>query len=156
VGHSYRSGADLVYQPKPSYLSAKTFLQFFGGYLFERRVPAESDDDFVLTFSNGKEQRLAVWTASRTHRLTIRLEPGSYAMTKHTGEDAGEVRSTRTGLSLEVRPRQFTFAAGKPTLCFRTELVIVDPLTYDPSNTTPKRSNEKLAAPSELVAPRLP
>jgi len=102
VGHSYRSGADLVYQPKPSYLTAKTFLQFFGGYLFERRVPAESDDDFVLAFSNGKEQRLAVWTASRTHRLTIRLEPGSYAMTKHTGEDAGEVRSTQTGLSLEV------------------------------------------------------
>jgi polysaccharide biosynthesis protein PslG len=102
VEHAYRSAANPVYQPKPSYLAAKTLLQFFGGYSFQRRLAVGRDDDFVLAFSNGKEQRLAVWTASPTHRLTIMIEPGSYAMTKHTGEDAGAVRSTQTGLTLEV------------------------------------------------------
>jgi polysaccharide biosynthesis protein PslG len=102
VGHAYHSGVDPVYQPKPAYLAAKTFLQFFAGYSFQRRLAVGSDDDFVLVFSNGKEQRLAAWTNARVHRITISLEPGSYRVTKHTGEAAGDLRTTRDGLVLEL------------------------------------------------------
>ena len=102
VEHAHRSGANPAYQPKPSYLAAKTFLQFFGGYSFQRRLAVGNDDDFVLVFFNGKEQRLAAWTAARVHRVTVMVEPGSYSITKHTGEAGGEARSTQTGLTLEV------------------------------------------------------
>lgn len=92
VRHTYRAGRTPVYDPKPAYLAAKTFNQFFSGYVFEKRLPIGSHEEFVLVFSNGRDRRIAVWTtSSRIQRITLQLGTGTFVMRKHTGENIRSV-----------------------------------------------------------------
>src|SRR5439155_26866643 len=87
-----QSGRDQVYEPKPAYRAAKTFGEYFNGYVFEQRLSVGRDDDYVLVFGKGGDRRLAAWTTSATvHRLNIPLDQGEFKVTRHTGENAGSV-----------------------------------------------------------------
>jgi hypothetical protein len=76
-----------IYEPKPAYLAARTFIKFFDGYRFEKRWETGASDDFVLLFRNGEDIRIAAWTRSRSSRVvTVPLAEGVYQAITHTGE----------------------------------------------------------------------
>ena len=103
VRNTYQPGRDQVYEPKPAYRAAKTFSEYFNGYVFEQRLPVGRDDDYVLVFGKGGDRRLAAWTTSATvHRINIPMEKGEFKVTRHTGESAGSVSAGQTGISIEV------------------------------------------------------
>jgi hypothetical protein len=103
VRNAYQSGRDQVYEPKPAYRAAKTFSEYFKGYVFEQRMPIGRDDDYVLVFSKSGDRRLAAWTTSATaHRINIPMNQGEFKVTRHTGESAGSVTAGQTGISIEV------------------------------------------------------
>jgi polysaccharide biosynthesis protein PslG len=86
VHNPYREGVDLVFDPKPAYLAARTLMSHFAGFHFERRESVGSNDDFVLIFRRGEELRQAAWTTeSRAHQVVIPLAAGQYKSTTHTG-----------------------------------------------------------------------
>lgn len=103
VRHIPDEAREFRYEPKPSYLASKTLNAFVGGFIFQKRLPVGNDTDYVLVFGNGVEQRIAAWTtASQSHRITIPLKAGSYLMTKHTGENAGNLSVREDSLRIEV------------------------------------------------------
>ncbi|HKP36654.1 MAG TPA: cellulase family glycosylhydrolase [Pyrinomonadaceae bacterium] len=105
IRYAHESERQPGYQPKPSYLASRTLNQFVTGYTFRKRLPVGNDSDYVLLFANDNNQRIAVWTTdSQSHRVTVPLAAASYALTRHTGEDAGVVAANQDGITLEVSP----------------------------------------------------
>jgi hypothetical protein len=102
VRNAYQSGRDQVYEPKPAYRAAKTFSEYFSGYVFEQRLPVVRNDDYILVFGRGADHRWAAWTTSATaHRINIPMTQGEFKVTRHTGESAGSVAG-QIGISIEV------------------------------------------------------
>jgi len=102
VNHAYNPAEKDVYRPKPGYQAAKTLGQFFAGYRFERRIAAGGDDDYVLAFSKGVEVRIAAWTTSSRHRVTITGFDGRFSLTGINGQDAGRLATTRNELVVDL------------------------------------------------------
>lgn len=87
VLNDYHAGRDLVYDPKPSYLAAKTLTTFLAGCKFEKRIDMPSEQDHALLFSKGDELRLAVWTIGGTeHQIHIPSNECPFEITSHLGE----------------------------------------------------------------------
>ena len=103
VRSAYQSGREQVYEPKPAYRAARTFSQFFDGYVFKERVPVGRDDDYVLVFGKAGDRRWAAWTTSTsTHRINIPMDKGEFKVTRHTGESAGSASADQKGVSIEI------------------------------------------------------
>jgi hypothetical protein len=114
VRNAYRPGQDQVYEPKPAYRAAKTFSEFFDGYIFSQRLQVGRDDDYILVFTKAGEQRLAAWsTTASAHRINIPIETGEFKVTRHTGEPAGSVSSGQTGISIEVSTQPVYLSRAK-------------------------------------------
>lgn len=103
VRNAYQGGGAQVYEPKPAYRAARTFSEYFNGYVFEQRLSVGRVNDYVLVFSKSGDRRWAAWTTSTTsHRLNIPIDNGEFKVTRHTGESAGSVAAGQTGISIEV------------------------------------------------------
>ena len=102
ISNDYHEGRDPVFDPKPSYLAAKTLTTFFAGYQFEKRLNVDRPHDYVLVFQNGKDLRVAAWTTATSHKLSIPLRPGRYRGTNHTGADAGTFTADYKGLVITL------------------------------------------------------
>ena len=87
VTNEYHAGRDPVYDPKPSYVAAKTLTTFLNGATFSKRLALGRPDDYALLFTQGNNVKLAVWTTGREpHAATIPASPGRFRGTTHTGE----------------------------------------------------------------------
>jgi hypothetical protein len=103
VRHTYQPGRDPSFQPKPSYLAAKTVNQFLDGFSFQKRLAVGSDSDYVLIFARGTEQRIAAWSTSPgAQRVTIPVETQSFTMMRYTGENAGELLARGSSLIVDI------------------------------------------------------
>ena len=103
VRNAYLSDHAQVYQPKAAYLATKTLTDFFRGYRFEQRLAVGSDQDYVLVFANGADRRIAAWTTStNVHRIVIPIGPGTFLMTKHTGEATTSIAANQQSLTIEL------------------------------------------------------
>jgi len=101
VRNAYKS-QDQAYDPKPAYLAVTTLTTFFEGYSFERRIPIGSDNDYALVFARGADERIAAWTSSTGHRITLPIGAGSFSGIKHTGEHLVELVGNQQGITVEV------------------------------------------------------
>jgi hypothetical protein len=102
VSHSYHKGREPVYDPKPAYLAAKTLTSIFNGYRFEKRLDIGDDGDYVLFFRRGAELRVAAWTTSGSHNVSIPLDSGRYISIRHTGETIGVIAAGQNGMSITL------------------------------------------------------
>lgn len=103
VKYPYHKGRTPVYDPKPSYLAAKTLTTVLNGFQFNKRLAVASGDDYVYLFSKGDEVRLAAWTTSKTpHAATIPASPGRFAVTSHTGESLAALTADAQGLTITL------------------------------------------------------
>jgi len=83
-----------VYDPKPSYIAAKTFSETFKGFQFNKRIDCGNPDVYLFLFSKGKEHRLALWTTSKEQQEFLSLsriipfEPGTtFQIIDHLGQE---------------------------------------------------------------------
>jgi hypothetical protein len=103
VRHNYHAGQYRVYDPKPAYLAAQTLSEQLTGYRFIERLSAGSDDDYVLLFGNGSDQRTVAWTISTTsHRVVIPSMTGAFAVTTLLGQRAGSVTADQGKLAIQI------------------------------------------------------
>jgi hypothetical protein len=103
VSNAYREGRELVYDPKPAYLAAKTISTFFRGYRFEKRLNTGEPEDYVLAFRKVNELRFAVWTtANRGRSVLLPLSAGQYSTTLHTGPETGVKSGEAKGLTINL------------------------------------------------------
>jgi len=83
VSNASRAGVDsneMIYDPKPAYLAAKTLTSFFDGYSFVKRVEVGGATDYVLLFRKENETRLAAWTTSIAHNVVIKTNAPDFKL----------------------------------------------------------------------------
>lgn len=102
VSNSYHENREPVYDPKPAYVAAKTLTTFLSGYRFESRLPADSDDDYLLVFRKGNELRLAAWTTSSAHATVLPLPARQYTVMGHLGTDQRLAPADQRGLTITL------------------------------------------------------
>ena len=98
VKNPYNEKSDPVFAIKPAYRAAKTLTQNLGGYRLSKRVDVGSPNDYVLLFSNGGATRLAAWTTSTAHAITIPVKTGSFRVTGWRGETLPKQMANNRGL----------------------------------------------------------
>jgi polysaccharide biosynthesis protein PslG len=99
--------------PKPAYLAIRTLTQELAGYRITRRIPVESDQDYVLLCAEpAGAQKLAVWTTGERH--TVRLDVkspgvgGLPGMTSAGSQFTAGVESGKLVLELVSAPQYVT------------------------------------------------
>ncbi|HXT62487.1 MAG TPA: hypothetical protein VN696_05580 [Pyrinomonadaceae bacterium] len=103
VRQEFRGNSESPFEPKPAYFAAKTVNSFLNGSSYQKRISTTDADDFVLVFSDSGRERIAAWTtASRPRQVLISLQPGSYTLTKSSGEKMREVSVGQNGLTIEL------------------------------------------------------
>ncbi|MDR0336965.1 MAG: glycoside hydrolase family 5 protein [Planctomycetaceae bacterium] len=105
VHHDYRSGQTPVYEPKPAFHAAHTFLETFKGFRFNKRLATENPDEYVFLFDrdNGKQVKLAVWTTLPiTKTITIPSVPGKFQTISYLGTTLPDSVADANGLTLSI------------------------------------------------------
>jgi len=100
--NAYRAHRELIYDPKPAYAAALTLLRCFDGYSFQKRLDVKNESDYVLLFAKGSDVRIAAWTTSSAHRVTIPSDVPTFTIIKHTGEPAGSISATQGAVSIDI------------------------------------------------------
>jgi hypothetical protein len=102
VFNSYHENRDPIYDPKPTYLAAKSLTAFLSGYRFEKRLDVGSEEDYVLAFRNGDKLRFAAWTTSHAHTVLVPISAARYTCIRHTGEQLGTFSGDQKGLAITL------------------------------------------------------
>ena len=92
-----------VYDPKPSYIAARTFNETFRGYKYNKNifVGDNANDLYVFLFENGKDVRLAVWTTkSELQTVTIPCSQGTFKAISYLGDELPDVKTDANGLTV--------------------------------------------------------
>jgi polysaccharide biosynthesis protein PslG len=59
-------------KPKPAYVAVQTLTKELAGYKVDRRLPTESDKDYILLCTNAQgNQKLAAWTLSPSNSVSL-------------------------------------------------------------------------------------
>ena len=102
---SLRTANEPVAEPDselPAYAAALTLLRYFDGYSFQKRLDVKNESDYVLLFAKGSDVRIAAWTTSSAHRITIPSDVPTFTIIKHTGEPSGSVSTNQGPISIEI------------------------------------------------------
>ena len=113
TNHEYHADRELVYDPKPSYIAAKTFNETFKGFQYNKRLfygdPGMSmyDNVYIFMFTKDDEVRLAVWTAAKEpQKIYISCSPGTFRAVSYLGEELPDVEakefSRSSGMNVTV------------------------------------------------------
>ncbi|MGM0490227.1 MAG: cellulase family glycosylhydrolase [Planctomycetota bacterium] len=119
VTHQYHADRDPVYGPKPAYLAAQTLTRALKGTHFRKRVRIERPDDYVLLFSNGRQQKLAAWTtSSEEHEIHIPSSACKFDVMSHVGKARESISTTGETLTVRVSraPLYLTAKSHNPRL----------------------------------------
>ena len=105
------------YTPKPAFEAAQRLTQALSGYRFVKRLPRESDVDYLLLFAKDSSVKLAFWTTGAAHSVTL---PGGQRLAL-TGspqyEEVGGDPALRAAASWSATARDALYSAGQtPTL----------------------------------------
>lgn len=101
--------------PKPAYIALQTMTRQLSGYRIMRRLPLDSDQDYVLLLtSNNGPQKLAAWTLGDTHavHLDVTAKDGSALQLVSGKGDLSSVNVNFGNLGLELMqlPQYVTLA----------------------------------------------
>jgi hypothetical protein len=103
VEHEYSAGRNPLYKPKPAYHAAKTLTSELRGCTFRERVVLADENDYLLLFAKGDEQRAVAWTTAKTpHEALLPKLEGRYRVTNFLGESLPKVAADGEGLRLEL------------------------------------------------------
>ncbi len=91
------------YQPKPTYLAAKTLSAQLGGFTFNKRLMLNDISDYCLLFTDKTGHVcLAAWTVSRiAHDVVIPASAGRFHAVNFTGS-VEEVASDGNGVKIRI------------------------------------------------------
>ncbi len=97
---AYTEGRDPVYEPRPSYVAARTMTSVLNGYHFDRQLPASSGD-YLLQFRNGNQTSIAAWTTGNPHAVTVPVN-GRFRVIGTTGEALPSPPPSGRGISITL------------------------------------------------------
>jgi hypothetical protein len=105
TNHDYKKDAKPVYEPKPSYIAAKTFNETFRGFKYNKRIWTGNEDEYVFLFDfdDGRLVKLAAWTTAKEPKtITIPSVPAKFHAVSYLGEKLPDLSATEKGLTINV------------------------------------------------------
>jgi hypothetical protein len=121
VGHDYREGNEQVFDPKPTYLAARTLTKELHGFRFNKRLMLQSADDYILLFSRetgGKtEVKIVVWTTGAPHRVLIPASATQFPVLVTWAAPSGHQQRVKKVLRLNSPTRRNISHQFSPTSC---------------------------------------
>ncbi|MDR1964431.1 MAG: hypothetical protein LBQ50_11675 [Planctomycetaceae bacterium] len=103
TNHEYKKDAKPVYEPKPSYIAAKTFNETFRGFWLNKRIWTGNADEYVFLFDKDGEVKLAVWTMAKEPKtITIPSVSGKFGAISYLGKKLPDFSADKNGLILTV------------------------------------------------------
>ena len=103
TSYEYRRDKMPVYEPKPSYIAAKTFIETFRGYEYGKRIWLDDEEVFVFLFKKEDDVKLAVWTTNKeSKKIVIPCSSGKFYAVSHLGEKLNDYEANENGLEITV------------------------------------------------------
>jgi len=102
IGPPATANGRVTFPEKPAYQAAQTLTRMLGEFRFNKRLALEKPDDYALLFSKDNEVRLAAWTTSAPHEVTLPASAGSFEVTGLTGESLAALVADHRGLTLTL------------------------------------------------------
>lgn len=112
---NYNEKSTPVYVIKPAYSAAQTLTTTLRGYRLRKRLNVGTAEDYVLLFSNGESERLAAWTTSTVHNVTIPVKAGNFQVIGWRGATLRQQVASDSGLviTLTDAPQYFIPEANR-------------------------------------------
>ncbi|MDR2756313.1 MAG: hypothetical protein LBC20_11455, partial [Planctomycetaceae bacterium] len=105
TNHDYKKDAQPVYDPKPSYIAAKTFNETFRGFKYNKRLWTGDDQVYVFLFQKDNDIKLAAWTTTKENEsknISIPCSTGKFKAVSYLGEPLPDLSATEKGLTINV------------------------------------------------------
>ncbi|HEY0075679.1 MAG TPA: cellulase family glycosylhydrolase [Abditibacteriaceae bacterium] len=152
VEFPYFEKREPVYNPKPSYTAAQTFVSFFEGYDYNKRLVLPSPDDYLLLFNKGDSLKLAVWTTNAAHEIILPASPGAFRGVNYLGAALPEMQAQSGGLRLQISDGPLYLEPVTPNDALRivADWQRVRPIVWIQS---PAAARVTLAVPNKLKKP---
>jgi hypothetical protein len=105
-------------KPKPVYEAIQKLTRELAGYRIARRIPLESDKDYLLACTNGVgAQKLISWTSDKSHTISVSnglLGVKSVTVRAKTGPNSVQPRLDSLGLELLSEPQYIQWLSPAP------------------------------------------
>ncbi|MCK5456242.1 MAG: cellulase family glycosylhydrolase, partial [Melioribacteraceae bacterium] len=99
------------YKEKPSFVAMKTLIEQFKGYLPIGRVSLGSIDDYMLLFQKNDEVKLALWSTSDKHNITLGTEIKFLEEVNYLGK---EIKVSNENITISDEPIYVELAKPYP------------------------------------------
>lgn len=98
---------------KPAFFAMKTLTTELNGYSYVNRIRPGSDEDYFALFRKGDDYRLAAWTTSEPHNVTLPVDFESAEIVSRSGErTSAAIKDGKLELKLTASP-QYIEPTGK-------------------------------------------
>ncbi|MDR0336234.1 MAG: hypothetical protein LBI18_04000 [Planctomycetaceae bacterium] len=103
TNHDYKKDSQPVYEPKPSYIAAKTFNETFRGFKYNKRLWTDNDQVYIFLFSKDNDIKLAAWTTAKEPiNVAIPCSSGKFSAVSYLGEKLPDLTATEKSLTINV------------------------------------------------------
>jgi hypothetical protein len=89
-------------QPKPAYTALQTFTRELNGFRVERRLDISTNDFVILLRNDSGERKLAAWTATDAHQVSIAIVDKSNPVTVTVIEHNGKASTIQVERALPI------------------------------------------------------
>lgn len=124
VRYNYSATSNPVYEPKPSYLAAKTFAGKLNGYVYNKQIQSSSNvstTDYILFFYKNLDTTyscedivIVVWTTGSPHYVQIPSSDGNFSVTNYLGNETSVAIAYGGFLSIYVDDSPFYIVPLSP------------------------------------------
>ncbi|MEO6707079.1 MAG: cellulase family glycosylhydrolase [Ginsengibacter sp.] len=102
VENRYYPNREPVYNPKPAYLAAKTLINTLEGYHFDKKIPTNNKDHYILSFRKGKKIRLVAWTTQQSETFLLTTFKGRFKVYDYVGKKLPNIKGDKNGLNITL------------------------------------------------------
>ena len=87
------------YKEKPSYVAMKFLIKQFKGYQVIGRISLGSIDDYMLMFHKNDEVKLAIWSTSEKHNISLGSDVGLSSAIDYLGNNISNINPVKFEIS---------------------------------------------------------
>jgi len=93
---------EALYDLKPAYTAMRAMSTALAGCKFSKRLDTGNDADWIMLFDGPSGPRIAAWTTSQTHDVTVPIDRRTFHVTDYLGEKQPDVSAVNGGASIKL------------------------------------------------------
>ncbi len=106
VKYTYHPHRHWVYTPKPAFFACRTLTHTLRGFHFDKRLPQNNLNDFILVFARGRQRRWVAWSMVKPKpghgMVALSVPAGAYRVINYLGSECVTAKAGAAGLKLQL------------------------------------------------------